>query len=60
LREAKAERSGDRGFGSQRVRVHRTESGAFADRAHPPVRGAPLETLTVVAKSTARRSELHR
>ena len=34
---------------SEHVRMHVTESGSFADRLHPPMCGATVETLTVVA-----------
>jgi hypothetical protein len=34
---------------SQHVRVHGTETGTLADRADPPVGGAPVEALAVTA-----------
>jgi hypothetical protein len=35
--------------GPQHVRMHRTKSGTPANRADPPVSGAPVEPLTVLA-----------
>ena len=35
--------------GAQHVRVDVPEPGALADRAHQPVRGAPVEPLSVAS-----------